>query len=490
MLKRNSRIGQMKAVAIVFAAIVAGSFSPAVAADSLPRYKFQVGQELVYRITEVEDLLRKENADNRPKAPDTEVEWRVYVVRENEDGSWRLLVRRRFKSYSLDKEKKPKVNFENDFLGYVDLNSDGTYAKNDSLGDNPIFWLQPHELFPRLPSDDAALQVGWQYDDPTSAEHYAFQPVERVGEKLTLTAAATAPDDANYESTETLTYQFDSDRGQVTRREREAKASWEVNPWHVRAVKELVEQKEHDAEWIAAFSSAADVYLKADRRWWTVMGECDRSRNHAEAEELLNDMEATLQELADAATIQEFKELYASRLALHERDGKWALEDVDERAELYARDPVDWETTDFEEQPQRLVDYRGKVVVLDFWYRGCGHCIKALPKIKALAAKYADRPVAVLGVNNDKEDANARHVIETFELKYPSIRNGEISKSYGVDTWPTLIVLDQSGRVALFHAGNSTNLVDEVSRTVDELLAKPVASSVPAQATSSEIGLN
>ena len=47
-----------------------------------------------------------------------------------------------------------------------------------------------------------------------------------------------------------------------------------------------------------------------------------RSRDHADAEELLGDMEARLQELADAATIQEFKELYASRLALHKRDGE------------------------------------------------------------------------------------------------------------------------------------------------------------------------
>jgi thiol-disulfide isomerase/thioredoxin len=193
-------------------------------------------------------------------------------------------------------------------------------------------------------------------------------------------------------------------------------------------------------------------------------------------------MEARLKELADASTIPEFKELYANRLALHKRDGRWALEEVDERAELYAREPLDWETTDFDERPQRLVDYRGKVVVLDFWYRGCGHCIKGLPKIKALAAKYDGKSVAVLGVNNDSEDADARHVIKAFDLKYPSIRDGEISKDYGVSAWPTLIVLDQSGRVAFFHSGNTANLFDEISRVVDDLLAKPVTGELPKAA--------
>jgi thiol-disulfide isomerase/thioredoxin len=480
----------MRAAALAAAVIAGGSFSQGMSADTLPRYKFHVGQELVYRYTEVEDLLADKKANDKPKPPATEVEWRIYVVRENEDGSWRLLVRRKYKSYSLDKDKKPEINFENDFLGYVDLHTDGTYATNDSLGYSPIFQLQPHEIFLRLPPDQAAMNGGWQYDDQTSGAHYAFQAPEPAERELTLTASLTTPEDANYESTETHTYRIDIDRGLLTRDERESKAAWSINPWHVRAVKELVEQQDHDAKWMAEFAEAAEDYLEADHRWWAAMEQCGRSRNHLECEELLNGIKTRFQELLDGAAIQELKELYAARLALHQRDSKWALEEVDERAELYARDPVDWKTTDFDDRPQRLVDYRGKVVVLDFWYRGCGHCIKALPKIKAIAAKYAGKPVAVLGVNNDSDDADARHVIKAFDLKYPSIRNGEISKSYMVDTWPTLIVLDQSGRVALFHSGNTANLVEEISSTVDDLLAKPVASNAPVKAADGETGLN
>jgi thiol-disulfide isomerase/thioredoxin len=478
----------MSVAALVSAVITGSSCSQGMSADTLPRYKFHVGQELVYRYTEVEDLLADNKAGDKPKPPATEVEWRIYVVRENEEGNWRLLVRCNYKSYSLDKNKNPEVNFENDFLGYVDLHTDGTYATNDSLGNSPIFQLQPHDVFLRLPRDQAAMSGGWQYDDPASEAHYAFDAPEPGEGELTLTASLSTPEDANYESTETHTYGFDIDRGLLTRDEREAKATWKVNPWHVRAVKTLVDEKNHDAKWITEFAEAAEVYLAADRRWWAAMDECARSRNHLEAEELLNAIKTRLEELLNGATIQEFKELYAARLALHERDAKWALEEVDERAELYARDPVDWETTDFDDRPQRLVDFRGKVVILDFWYRGCGHCIKALPKIKAMAAKYADKPVVILGVNNDSDAADARHVIEAFALKYPSIRNGEISKSYMVDTWPTLIVLDQSGRVALFHSGNTANLVEEVSSTVDDLLANPVKANGILAAPASNSG--
>jgi peroxiredoxin len=56
---------------------------------------------------------------------------------------------------------------------------------------------------------------------------------------------------------------------------------------------------------------------------------------------------------------------------------------------------------DVDGKPFRLGDYRGKVVVLDFWYRGCGWCIKAMPQLNALAGQFEGRPVALLGMNTD-----------------------------------------------------------------------------------------
>lgn len=56
-----------------------------------------------------------------------------------------------------------------------------------------------------------------------------------------------------------------------------------------------------------------------------------------------------------------------------------------------------WVSTNLVGEPRRRTDYIGKVVILDFWYRGCGHCFLALPKVKALHAKYKDRGVVVMG---------------------------------------------------------------------------------------------
>lgn len=64
---------------------------------------------------------------------------------------------------------------------------------------------------------------------------------------------------------------------------------------------------------------------------------------------------------------------------------------------------TDWHTIDLSGVPRLLADYRGRVVVLDFWYSGCGWCLRSVPQMVALADEFKNQPVAVLGVNWDSE---------------------------------------------------------------------------------------
>ncbi len=122
----------------------------------------------------------------------------------------------------------------------------------------------------------------------------------------------------------------------------------------------------------------------------------------------------------------------------------------------------------------------------------------ALPKVKALHAKYKDQGVVVLGVNNDRELEDAHHVVNTFSIPYESVRNvmtptsendaeptgdkdsseqseQRVSSEYNVSGWPTFIVLDQTGRVAEVVSGNADDLVEHLSQVIDNLLAHPPA---------------
>lgn len=466
MSRHRLRIVTIAAVAF---ALLAAPRALAEGAAGLPRYRFEPGQELVYRLTRSEDLLRPEDSGD-PDDPLDVSEWHVYVARQNDDGSWRLYIRRMYKQRAHGDRR---VLFESDFLGYCDLRPDGVYETNDSCGSSPYLELQPEEIFCQLPPDAAAAAAGWRYDAPASEASYEFTAAGADDGALLLNARITEPTDANYLMWRTRTVHFDAEQGLITRIDNEGKADWHINPGHLRWTIALVDQRRHDAAWIEAFAREAEDYLAVSRQWRQARAEASRARTQAACEAALQPLADALRQRLDAATLPEFQELYAARATRHEsyRDG--VVEEAGEREQLYAQAPVDWETTDFDGAAQRLLDYRGQVVLLDFWYRGCGHCIDALPKVKRLAAKYAGRPVAVLGVNDDRRDDDARHVIDTFELTYPTIRNGEISKSYSVSGWPAFVVLDQTGRVALFVSGNSASLEDDVSRAIDELLAHP-----------------
>jgi thiol-disulfide isomerase/thioredoxin len=91
------------------------------------------------------------------------------------------------------------------------------------------------------------------------------------------------------------------------------------------------------------------------------------------------------------------------------------------------------------------------VVVLDFWYRGCGWCIKAMPQLNALAGQFEGRPVAVLGMNTDRDEADAKFVSDAMGLKYETLRALGIPEKYGVQGFPTLVVIDPERKVRDMH---------------------------------------
>ena len=110
--------------------------------------------------------------------------------------------------------------------------------------------------------------------------------------------------------------------------------------------------------------------------------------------------------------------------------------------------------------------------MLDFWYRGCGWCIKAMPQLNALAEAFAGRPVAVLGMNTDRNEADAKLVVDAMGLKYATLRAEGIPEKYGVQGFPTLILIDSEGVVRDVHVGYSPTLKVELTKEIEGLLPR------------------
>lgn len=147
-------------------------------------------------------------------------------------------------------------------------------------------------------------------------------------------------------------------------------------------------------------------------------------------------------------------------------------------ATVIGKPPTDWRTIDLDGTPHALADYRGKVVVLDFWYAGCGHCLDAMPKMIALTEEFKHEPVVVLGINTDtgEEEARRQRVLDALQLTYPTLRDAHdgmcIHETYKVSAWPTMIVLDQHGVVQHVHCGNMPWLKGALAAEIRTLIDK------------------
>jgi thiol-disulfide isomerase/thioredoxin len=133
----------------------------------------------------------------------------------------------------------------------------------------------------------------------------------------------------------------------------------------------------------------------------------------------------------------------------------------------------DWNAKDLAGKTWTMSGLKGKVVVIDFWYRGCGWCMLAMPQVKQLADDYRDRGVVVLGMNTDQKEEDANLVVKTLGLTYPQIKAQGIPERFGVRAFPTLIIVDQAGVVRTVHAGFRHDLRENLGKRIDALLAKP-----------------
>ena len=104
----------------------------------------------------------------------------------------------------------------------------------------------------------------------------------------------------------------------------------------------------------------------------------------------------------------------------------------------------------------KLSDYRGKVVLLNFWATWCGPCKIEIPWFVDFEQNYKDRGFAVLGVAMDDEGWEAvKPYLQTRKVNYRVvIGNDSIAQLYGgVDSLPTTFVIDRDGRIASTHVG-------------------------------------
>jgi peroxiredoxin len=126
--------------------------------------------------------------------------------------------------------------------------------------------------------------------------------------------------------------------------------------------------------------------------------------------------------------------------------------------------------TDISGKNLNLSQYRGKVVLLDFWAVDCGGCVIEIPWYVEFDQKYHDKGLQLIGLDMYEESpAKIKPFMEKSQMQYPvAVGNDEIRKRFHADELPKTMLIDRNGRVAVSHVG----IVDKAAfeRAIQELL--------------------
>jgi len=129
----------------------------------------------------------------------------------------------------------------------------------------------------------------------------------------------------------------------------------------------------------------------------------------------------------------------------------------------------DFHTKDFEGNPISLSNYKGKIIIMNFWATWNDRCLEKIPEMKQLYRTFQGPGVQFIGVSRDDEIEDLKGVVLQKNIEWPQIfegmrYKGMMSKLYDVRQIPIIFVLDQQGRVQ--YIGNSKEKIIQIISTL------------------------
>ena len=122
-----------------------------------------------------------------------------------------------------------------------------------------------------------------------------------------------------------------------------------------------------------------------------------------------------------------------------------------------------------------LSDFRGKVVLVDFFYRKCAPCNAAMPVLQRLHEKYKDQGVVVIGIDpiDDPVKDNMADFLAKRGIDYTVVfSDRELPQKYHVTGYPTLFFINEKGKIEKVHEGFSQTMEQELEEQIQKMLKK------------------
>jgi len=120
----------------------------------------------------------------------------------------------------------------------------------------------------------------------------------------------------------------------------------------------------------------------------------------------------------------------------------------------------------------RLSEYRGDVVLINFWATWCGPCRQEMPLLDDLYGRYQRVGFNLLGINIDEDSRRAMQMVQELGVNFPVLfdENKEVSKLYEVEAMPVTILVDREGIVRHVHHGYKPGYEEKYLTEIRSLL--------------------
>jgi thiol-disulfide isomerase/thioredoxin len=429
----------------------------------LPRYRLAIGQELRYEVLAGEWFDGPDGKPKVPRGPDGKPKYQrhdltVFIPERNPDGSFPVVM-------------KTQSATGQPLLTYADLFPDGRLTwypaampalEYDSL----------RTVFPLLPQDERQYREGWQEVQQRTGIGMRY---EAAGDEVR--AAWDGPLDRVSGGGLRLRFRLDPQRGLPASIRQDG--YWKSYKETHEELTTLKEVERHDAAWAERFAADARRYFRAAEQYRRLVGGnrvplAVAARAPDGAAKVLDEAQSGLAAARQAVRESVFRE-DLDRLLKEAKDRREArLQQAERHAKLAGLPSPAWKAADLSGKEHALEQYRGQVVVLDFWFRQCSWCMRAMPQVEQAAETFRGQkaPVVFLAVSIDKDPADARHVADQLKLTYPVLQAKEVAERYGIQGYPTLLVIDPQGRVEGIFAGYSPTLAEELIACVRQALRK------------------
>jgi len=125
-------------------------------------------------------------------------------------------------------------------------------------------------------------------------------------------------------------------------------------------------------------------------------------------------------------------------------------------------------------QDVSLTQYKGNVVMINFWASWCGPCRQEMPLLESIYKKYNKMGFTMIGVNVEPDSNAANEWLKATPVSFPILydRDSKVSKLYDVAGMPSTVIIDRNGKLRVLHrgykAGDENEYLDSIRTLIRE----------------------